>query len=475
MNIINFTEFVTQHYPAIGRTIRRHPYCAAAIATIAGSAAAVALYSALNQKTVAPAEPVILPRLPIERAQDSLEIQFEESIQIDLQKKPNFPAYLSPNEMKPLNALPHLTMTQPGLIVSVGTERSFFDLALSGPQCQGLVVRDIHPFVKAYVDFNVLLLRIAKDIQAYVQLSTPLPDDADHEEDSKEYAEKIRTIQQTIKNSPHIPAKMQRYYLDHLEAFADIYFQTNKRTNVYGNGLQPSWRTLAAFDGVKYNENEVLFQNLQRHARAGNIIATVGDIGDLTFLDHKNIAIVDASNVSQYNIVNIRTNSTPTIINTKIFYDHTEYRSATFHKLTKEQIGALDDLLRMVRDTFRGYPRAYSDFGSEVFELIKAANPSLELEKVQLGYYSENLLNALTAHRENYCLKIEDQWVDFSPNGTSREWFFYKAGAHYIATCSEKQYAALTRFLPLLQGKVGDTLRIAIVRRATKGSLSAGV
>lgn len=470
MSITNLIQATSPHYSFIGKTIRRHPYCAAAIAAIAGTATAVALYSALNQKTVASVAPVTLPLRPVERAPDSLETQFADiSTQVDLATLPNFPAYLAPNETWPINILPHLAMTQPGLIVSVGTERSFFDLALSGPLCQGLVIRDIHPHVKAYVDFNVLLLRIAKDRQDYVQLSTPPVGDAD----SEEYREKIRTIQRAIENSPHIPPTIQSYYMNHLEAFAKIYFQTNEKDGVYASGQDPVWRKRASFDGVKYNEDDALFQNVQRHARAGNIIATVGDVGDLTFLDHKNITIVDTSNVKQYTIARIRTNSNPTIISTTTFEDKTEYQSATYNQLTHEQVRELDTLLEMVQNSFRGHYRFYHDFGREVYDLIKAANPALEQEKAKLAYYSITLLNALNEHKEKYCLQINNKWIDFSPDGTSKEWFLRKEGRNHISTCSEAEYAAVTPFLPLLRERLSDcphsleNLEDAIKRRRT--------
>ena len=85
--------------------------------------------------------------------------------------------FLEPNERIPVNVRPHLLKMQRGLIVSVGTERSFFDLLLSDPNlCTGLVVRDVNPRVKAYVDFNTLLLTIATsrlDYRALIEQFNP--------------------------------------------------------------------------------------------------------------------------------------------------------------------------------------------------------------------------------------------------------------------------------------------------------------
>jgi hypothetical protein len=120
-------------------------------------------------------------------------------------------------------------MTKPGIIVSVGTERSFFDLALSDPTiCEGLVVRDIDPHVKGYVDFNVLLLRIAENREDYVQLSTPPPHCSHYyfgikEANNKIILEKIKKIR-LITEKADIPPVIKEYYLRYLDDFGLIYF-----------------------------------------------------------------------------------------------------------------------------------------------------------------------------------------------------------------------------------------------------------
>ncbi len=42
------------------------------------------------------------------------------------------------------------------------------------------------------------------------------------------------------------------------------------------------WDLEDKFHGADYFQNESLFQRLKSFAKAGNIIATIGDIGDLT-------------------------------------------------------------------------------------------------------------------------------------------------------------------------------------------------
>jgi len=93
----------------------------------------------------------------------SLESQLPQT-KLDIHQVVNFADYRYPNEGNITEYRSLFQMQQPGLLVSTGTERSFFALietVLASPQgyCKGLVIRDINPKVKAYTDFNVLLLR----------------------------------------------------------------------------------------------------------------------------------------------------------------------------------------------------------------------------------------------------------------------------------------------------------------------------
>src|SRR5579872_1647372 len=70
--------------------------------------------------------------------------------------------YREPNECGPNHIKPHLALMEKGWIVSVGSERSFFDILLSPEeQCEGLIILDIDPRIKAYCDFLILLLRMS--------------------------------------------------------------------------------------------------------------------------------------------------------------------------------------------------------------------------------------------------------------------------------------------------------------------------
>ncbi|MBS0627329.1 MAG: hypothetical protein JSS09_03870, partial [Verrucomicrobia bacterium] len=96
--------------------------------------------------------------------------------ELDITKTVDFRDFRRPNEFG-ITAYRHVfKMDEPGLLVSTGTERSFYGLiqaVLASPPnyCQGLIIRDINPKVKAYVDFNVLLLRLATNVTEYKELS----------------------------------------------------------------------------------------------------------------------------------------------------------------------------------------------------------------------------------------------------------------------------------------------------------------
>jgi hypothetical protein len=327
----------------------------------------------------------------IQQQQPGLETQFsQEVLTIDLTNKPNFKDFIRPNERQPSKIVPHLAMSQPGLIVSTGTERSFFDLALSDPtKCEGLVVRDFNPLVKAYVDFNVMLLRIAQNREHYRELSAQpeLPEyasssgfdrDAFMAEQRREKLQKIRIIVELA----NLPPDMKAYYLKNLDAFGQIYFDAT---------LQIDWRKqLGAFNGVKYHEDDQLFDKLQRYARSGNIIATVGSIGELQFLNHRNVGIVDISNIPDYSILEFKTRSNPKIISTEVCPPI--YRASIYRPLTQEESEELSNLMTIFKAAHEKSSSKYF-FG---YWLTKTVLGIDEHERDSSLYYcSRKLLDAL--------------------------------------------------------------------------------
>jgi len=243
-------------------------------------------------------------------------------VNVDVKQKINFIDYLKQNEENVTTIKTHLDKIKIwGLIVSTGAERSFFDLALADPDlCYGLVVRDINPRVKAYIDFNVMLLRLSNNRKTYEAISSPI--------NPIEYNTRKKLIKTMLQEDDQIPQGVKRYYENHLDDFFNIYFDNNK------------WQNSPAYEGVKYQLDDILFSRLQTAARNGNIIATIGSINDLSFLDEFNIAAVDVSNTPDYIILDIQTKNLPRIIwvhgqrqNTKFF----SYQHEPLDKINREK------------------------------------------------------------------------------------------------------------------------------------------
>lgn len=223
----------------------------------------------------------------------SLECQYERYVICNVNVDPEGETYgdfLEPNEINPHRVKPHLQLAEKGVIVSAGTERSFFDL-LFHPSCEGLVVRDLNPRVKAYVDFNTLLLRISDNQKEYSTLSTN---------------NCIEVITAKIEKGS-LPDKIRDYYLKNLKEFAHVYYSTPKR-----------WRTIISecFTKCRYDLNHTHFTHLQKYAKEGNIIATVGPINELEFLSNRTISVVDTSNIDGYSPIDLKVNGNPRVIRT---------------------------------------------------------------------------------------------------------------------------------------------------------------
>jgi hypothetical protein len=235
------------------------------------------------------------PQLP-------LEIEFKELFDsdVDIHAKINFNDYLAPNELGVVDAAVFYQMRRAGILVSTGTERTFFGLALTRLApfarliCEGLVVRDINPRVKAYNDFNVLLLRIAESMEDYAFLSEPGP------ENKEAVMSKIVERLDIAAMPPHVKA----YYQRNLANISAVYF------NVARN-----WRNQTNF--LYYHKDLHHFDTLQSYARAGNIVTSIGKINDLHFLANRIVRIVDISNIWDYSVIDLQNGNSdfsPTVI-----------------------------------------------------------------------------------------------------------------------------------------------------------------
>jgi hypothetical protein len=246
-----------------------------------------------------------------------------------------FARFIRPNEGRPEGIAHHLAPMKEGLIVSTGSERSFFDLLLADEtKCEGLVVRDVNPEIKAYVDFNVLLLRICTSMEEYQSLSCEI-------NDGQDIVARLAVIKEKIKKSD-MSQKAKQYYLNNLVDFGLVYLTIRK-----------DWQKDDPFSKVWYHQDPAQFAKLQRYAKAGKIIATVGDINDLRFLEKRSIAVVDISNIHDYVFINIKgiSNSNPVIIHTSVNYYQTAYTSCFFDPLSPEEELEFDALLEVFKES----------------------------------------------------------------------------------------------------------------------------
>ena len=258
---------------------------------------------------------------------------------VDILHNCDFENYLIPNEMNPIDCKPHLDAAGNGIIVSTGTERSFIDLALSDPaKTTGLVVVDINHRVKAYVDFNTLLLRISENREDYLKLSEqPLSEAASNE--------RISLIKQKMKKA-QLPDNVHAYYLKYLKDFSSIYWKNYN-----------SWRLESDdyFKGCRYYLNDDQFAKLQQYAQSGKIISVIGDINDLTFLEEQ-VSIVDTSNIKDYCMLKIegKGDFCPRILmvsgqGRRITDSNISTYSSYLHKaLTKDEVKELDTLRKKI-------------------------------------------------------------------------------------------------------------------------------
>jgi hypothetical protein len=80
--------------------------------------------------------------------------------------------------------------------------------------------------------------------------------------------------------------------------------------------------------------NFYLKKKLQTYARAGNIIAVVGDIQELSFLEERHIEVIDTSNISDYTLIDFDNRNfslhNPTVIWTNIYHAPSSYYSRKY-------------------------------------------------------------------------------------------------------------------------------------------------
>jgi hypothetical protein len=220
-----------------------------------------------------------------------------------------FNDFIAPNELHPFNIKKHLDLlTEEGLLVSTGTERSLIAFALC-KKCTGLVGVDINPKVKGFNDFNTLLLRISKDRKEYLEFRLISRILAHYDSSIPSANESIDDIIDRIENrlidEESISELAKKYYVDNFDKLAKIFFTYQENDRAFleffdaekykGNGAGGGY-----FENANYLYNDELFFRLQKAAKDGSMIFTVNSINDLKFLIKEKIVAIDASNIHDY-------------------------------------------------------------------------------------------------------------------------------------------------------------------------------
>lgn len=301
---------------------------------------------------------------------------------VDINFDCGFADYLWPNESCPQYLASHLADLEEGIFVSTGTERIFFELLFANEAtCKCIVVRDINHRVKAYVDFNVLLLRLAKDREEYCQLSAVVA------LDQEEFNDRIHRIEEKIQHS-RMSKTLKNYYLKNLINFSKIFFKNSK-----------FWKEDSIYFGnCFYHLNDDQFLKLQRYAQAGSIICTIGNINDLEFLGPQTVTMVDVSNIPQYSQINLRGlgKSTPKIVWTylnQLSEETTKYCSCKYEPLNENETVEFDRLYSIFENSFeqRDYHAEGTLHSCCTTSQVLAARSKLGLKALK-EYVAENVL-----------------------------------------------------------------------------------
>ncbi len=388
-------------------------------------------YHPLTDRTIWPT--VFSEQLPSVSSQTKgLELNFARYVNrpVNIQEEIHFADFLEPNEGTPGNIRLHLEKMAKGLIVSTGTERSIFDLLLSPEgMCTGLVVRDINPRVKAYMDFLILLVRIAEGREEFVALS--------QRPEIEEFDNRLEEIRHKIYRSD-LPEAMKEYYLHHLRDFASLYFP---RSHLPKRGDNSP---------VDYRKSDPLFIKLQRFAKAGNIMVTVGDIGDLEFLGTRSIAIVDASNICDYIPIDLRGRG---IFHPRVIWTIPHPASTQYHSYLHEDISEAGrtTIDRCMKILFASGVRTVSQLIN--YKLVMQEGDRQPFDSVPKFSYSSRVVSQLTSTVHPYFIYSEELgWIGFHP-----KYYHFTLGRLEAATPDQ---VALLLGNPKIRDQVGVLVRL---------------
>jgi hypothetical protein len=321
-----------------------------------------------------------------------------------------FDRYLSPNE-RALNRLRDLFKAMPepqhpGTLLSVGTERSFF-LWLLTPKTwrRCLVVQDVNPKVKAYLDFAMLLLHIALNREECLQLAQ-LPGGS---MDENVCRQRVNELQVKIQSSD-MSGDKKKYYLtdDRLMSFARIYYRSNSNLS-----CSDHWSSLKENECVNYWKSDDLFKELKDAVTAGCIVTSVRSIDDSGLLRPYQVisaipptVLADVSNVSTYHILDFLYDVQ--IIFTQQRREDWDYFYFKYEVLTDDERREIDGLFEQIfGDPPPGFkPEEWRLDGLRNTSFFKEELHSSGTSKVIQCSYSKAVLGAVRKYNQKYIYTI---------------------------------------------------------------------
>jgi hypothetical protein len=298
-----------------------------------------------------------------------------------------FGVYHYPNEDHIGKIVPFLESMEKGWIISTGKWRSFFDLILAPVQCEGLIVRDVNPEVRAFIEIEKLGFLLCNNVEEFQQFLM----------DIKEMPteETLTRLLQKINETVSVTSEIKEYYSKNLELFLE---QSSMKSREHAFVWQkPYWKD----DFPNYYQCSKMFLKLKKYAKAGRIIATTGSMNDLDFLiKYPGVkpSIVDTSNIWEYSPLKMKfaEGCRPSLIFVSGFgrgamSNGLKYRSLDWNPISEEDRALFDRVCQRPQERF--YDR----------------------RPIEVFFYTQSCIpHAKKWFEENFVMVSEDRFVDLS-------------------------------------------------------------
>lgn len=229
----------------------------------------------------------------------------------------SFREYLYPNELRPGLLKNIFDSVSEGVLLSTGTERTFIGAALY-EKCEGLIGVDINPRVKAYNDFNMLLISLAESREDYLKLRATdeiialiKTNNARRTRSTFDPTDSFNKIRSRLDQS-ELADEIKGYFRENLNDYGRVFYeaqQLDKMLTLLDSDLSKdaccdftcfSLTPPQFFANANYLYDDKLFQNIKNLVVEGNVMFVTGDINELDDFSQVPIKCIDSSNISDY-------------------------------------------------------------------------------------------------------------------------------------------------------------------------------